>query len=195
MFQFILSLFRRKRKKFKAKHYFQPHKGIWNYFRIFVFFFSLFAVTSFAAPINWEVTNLGNTQNRVVYGLVGDTAFRDQVLASIQNNTFSSLMASNPGMSLGNYIVPTTGTVKSGNITIPNNAPYSMYVVIFDSTSSTLYTYADVAAIQTKNIKKTLVTFTFDSNTTTYSRIYSVPEPNVVFLLLLGSCIFLISRP
>jgi hypothetical protein len=199
MFKAILSFFKKiksNKKRLKVKQYIPHHRGIWNYFRIFLLFCTLCITLSVsAAPINWEVTNLGNTQNRIAYGLVGDTAFQTQILASIQNNTFDSLINNNGAMLLGNYIVPTTGNVKSGNITVPNNKPYSMYVVVFDSTSSSLYTYADVTAIQTKDIKKAAVTFTFDFNTGSYTRIYNVPEPNVILLLIMATCSFLVSRP
>lgn len=202
MFKFIKALFKKiksNKRRIKARHYIPSHRGIWNYFRIFLLFCTLCVTLNVsAATINWEIINLRNNQDRIAYGLVGDVAFRTTAITSIENNTFLTFVANNAASVKGNYIVPsTTGYVKSIDFTIsPSIKELSIFVIVFNSTSSSTYTYADVSDILTKTgLKNQTYTYTFDMNTTGVQRYYPVPEPNVVFLLLMGSCIFLISRP
>lgn len=197
MFNFILSLFKKKRKRFVAKHYFRPHHGIWNYFRILFLFCTLcVTLSTSAATVNWEISNVQNPNNRAIYGLVGDTAFRQQVLDSLSNSTFSQLMANNPTALKGSYIANSFGYVKSANFSGVNNKSMTMFLVILDSTDPNNYSYADITG--TKTITKLNPSkanlFSFDGSTG-LTRVNNVPEPNVVFLLVLGSCIFLVSRP
>jgi hypothetical protein len=199
--KFITSWIKRKMKPKTSKgygrsyHYIAPPPKLWNVIKCFVLFSS---ISVSASTVNWQVTDTGNGQNRIVYGLIGDTAFQNQVIDSIRNNTFSSLISNNSQNLLGNYIVPsTTGYVKSGNFTIGSSIKnMSVFLVEFNSVDPNSYSYADVSAIISKTLNKRGVnTFTFNLDSSSPTRIYSVPEPNVICLLSVSVCIVLTTRP
>ena len=196
---FIMSFFKEERKvrrqRTTPRHYISQAPSIWNTFKVFVLFFSLSAS---ASTVNWDITYTGDVNDRAVYGFIGDTAFRTQVIGSIQDKTFSSFIGSNPTSVLGNYVIPkATGYVKSIDFTIDNHVnKMSMFVVVFNNTNPNTYSFADISDILSQKRSKSKVnTFSFNFDNTPPTRIDPVPEANVVCLLVVGTCLILMIRP
>lgn len=202
LIQLLNILLRKNKKKSKQKtyHYIKPTTlGIWNHFRVLLIFSILSFSSLQASTINWEVSNIQNPNNRAIYGLVGDTAFQQQVIDSLKNNTFSPLMASNPQTLPGgvSYSANSLGYVKSIDFNIsPSIKDISMFIIILNNSNPNSYSYANISDVNTK-IKldqKVTNTFSFDMAQAGFTEINNnnVPEPTISLLLVIGSSILLL---
>lgn len=182
------SIFRKKRPK--IKHYIPPSRGIWSSFYVL-----LLCCSVSAEVIKWNITIPSTSNDRMAYGLIGDVLFRDQAIASLQNNKFSTFLANNSSSSLGNYVLLAGNTsVASGDITL-SKKNLSMFVVVLETTNPHSFDFSDISDIMSKSLFKNKTTvFSFNNNTTTMTRIYNVPEPSVIGLLAIPLCILLFRR-
>lgn len=192
MWEFIRFLFGARSRTHRLKHYIKPISGPWNMFRLFMLGFAL---TSSAATVNWEVSNIQNPSNRAIYGFIGDTAFRQQSLDSLANSTFSQFITSNPTALKGNYIADNTGYIKSIDFSGANNKSMTMFIVMLDGNNPDNYNYADITSTKTiAKLNPTAVnTFSFDGSTG-LTRVNNIPEPNTTLLLIIGTSVILLCR-
>lgn len=196
IFKSLLSFFKKskfsifRKRRAKIKHYIPPSRGIWS-----TFYVLMLCCSVSAEVIKWNVKIPSDSHDRMAYGLIGDALFRDQAITSLENNTFSSFLANNSSSSLGNYVLIANNTsVASGNITLAQNN-LSMFVVVLDSTNPNSFDFSDISDAMSKRLSKNKTTvFSFNNNTTTMTRIYNVPEPNVAGLLILAWCFVMLTR-
>jgi hypothetical protein len=150
----------------------------------------LVAGTCNANTLSWKASgvksNTGSLLNSgVCYVFVGDSAFQNTVVNAAKNNNFSLVYNKIQGTSVSN-----SGNINgSKSYNVKSGTSISLFLIVFDTSYQTAsrFVYSD---LDTRTMSSSgQVTFSFVDGD--FSSWASVPEPNTLSLILIGSLLML----